>query len=49
LVLYDNVSGGKLGLRQTAEAGLSNIAATITNLLGYEKHAKWDDSLLTVK
>ncbi|HQO28836.1 MAG TPA: 2,3-bisphosphoglycerate-independent phosphoglycerate mutase [Accumulibacter sp.] len=49
LILYDNVSGGKLGLRQTAEAGLSNIAATITNLLGYEKHAKWDDSLLSVK
>jgi 2,3-bisphosphoglycerate-independent phosphoglycerate mutase len=49
LILYDNVTGGKLGLRQTSSAGLSNIAATIANLLGFEKHAKWDDSLLVVK
>lgn len=49
LILYDNVSGGKLGLKQTATAGLSNIAATTANLLGLEKHAKWDESLLTVK
>lgn len=49
LILYDNVSGGKLALAQTATAGLSNIAATIANLLGFEKHAKWDDSLLVVK
>ncbi|MCB1940671.1 MAG: 2,3-bisphosphoglycerate-independent phosphoglycerate mutase [Candidatus Accumulibacter sp.] len=48
-ILYDNVTGGKLGLQQTATAGLSNIAATIANLLGFEKHAKWDDSLLVVK
>jgi 2,3-bisphosphoglycerate-independent phosphoglycerate mutase len=49
LILYDNVSGGKLGLAQTETAGLSNIAATIANLLGFEKHAKWDESLLVVK
>jgi 2,3-bisphosphoglycerate-independent phosphoglycerate mutase len=49
LVLYDNVSGGRLGLRQTDTAGLSNIAATTANLLGFEKHASWDESLLTVK
>ncbi|MBK7955150.1 MAG: 2,3-bisphosphoglycerate-independent phosphoglycerate mutase [Candidatus Accumulibacter sp.] len=48
-ILYDPVTGGKLGLKQTETAGLSNIAATITNLLGFEKHAKWDDSLLEVK
>ncbi|HRD93268.1 MAG TPA: 2,3-bisphosphoglycerate-independent phosphoglycerate mutase [Accumulibacter sp.] len=48
-ILYDNVSGGRLGLQQTPTAGLSNIAATIANLLGFEKHAKWDDSLLVVK
>ncbi|HET7775436.1 MAG TPA: 2,3-bisphosphoglycerate-independent phosphoglycerate mutase [Azospira sp.] len=52
LILYDNVSagktGGKLGLQQTETAGLSNIAATVANLLGYEKHAKWDDSLLEI-
>lgn len=52
LILYDNVSGvsgGRLGLRQTETAGLSNIAATTANLLGLEKHPSWDDSLLTVK
>jgi 2,3-bisphosphoglycerate-independent phosphoglycerate mutase len=46
LILYDNVSGGKLGLKQTDTAGLSNIAATVANLLGLQKHDKWDDSLL---
>ncbi|WP_412478191.1 2,3-bisphosphoglycerate-independent phosphoglycerate mutase [Azonexus sp. IMCC34839] len=49
LILYDNASGGKLGLQQTETAGLSNIAATVANLLGLEKHASWDDSLLEIK
>jgi 2,3-bisphosphoglycerate-independent phosphoglycerate mutase len=49
LILYDNVSGGKLGLRQTETAGLSNLAATTANLLGLEKHPCWDESLLVVK
>ena len=37
LILYDNVSGGKLGLKQTESAGLSNLAATTANLLGQKK------------
>ena len=49
LILYDNVSGGRLGLRQTATAGLSNIAATVANLLGLEKHPDWDESMLEIK
>jgi 2,3-bisphosphoglycerate-independent phosphoglycerate mutase len=49
LILFDKVTGGKLGLNQTATAGLSNIAATVANLAGLEKHAKWDESLLLVK
>jgi 2,3-bisphosphoglycerate-independent phosphoglycerate mutase len=49
LILYDNVSGGKLGLKPGPTAGLSNIAATTPTCSGYEKHAKWDESLLTVK
>ncbi|MFZ2269455.1 MAG: 2,3-bisphosphoglycerate-independent phosphoglycerate mutase [Azonexus sp.] len=49
LILYDNTSGGKLGLQQTETAGLSNIAATVANLLGLEKHAVWDESLLEIK
>lgn len=49
LILYDNASAGKLGLQQTEAAGLSNIAATVANLLGLEKHAKWDESLLEIR
>lgn len=49
LVLYDNVSGGRLDLIQTDTAGLSNIAATVANLLGLQKHDTWDESLLNVK
>ncbi len=49
LILYDNVTGGKLGLKSLPTAGLSNIAATTANLLGLEKHAKWDESLLEIK
>jgi 2,3-bisphosphoglycerate-independent phosphoglycerate mutase len=49
LILYDNVSGGKLGLKQTATAGLSNLAATVANLLGLEKHSAWDESVLEIK
>ena len=49
LILYDNVTGGKLGLKALAGAGLSNIAATTANLLGFEKHGKWDESLLEIK
>ena len=49
LILYDNASGGRLGLKQTETAGLSNIAATVANLLGLEKHAAWDDSVLVIK
>ena len=49
LILYDNVSGGRLGLKQTDKAGLSNIAATTANLLGLAGHPAWDDSLLEVR
>ncbi len=49
LILYDNVTGGKLALKKLPTAGLSNIAATTANLLGLEKHAKWDESLLEIK
>ncbi|MGB4467613.1 MAG: 2,3-bisphosphoglycerate-independent phosphoglycerate mutase [Azovibrio sp.] len=48
LILYDNVSGGKLTLKQTENARLSNIAATVAHLIGREKHESWDESLLMV-
>jgi 2,3-bisphosphoglycerate-independent phosphoglycerate mutase len=49
LVLYDNATGGKLGLKTLEGAGLSSIAATAANLLGLEKHDSWDQSVLDVK
>ena len=45
---YDNISGGKPGLKQTETAGLSNIADTVANLLGLEKRTAWDESLLDI-
>jgi 2,3-bisphosphoglycerate-independent phosphoglycerate mutase len=47
-ILYDNVTGGKLKLKNLPTAGLSNIASTTANLLGFEKHESWDESLLVV-
>ncbi|GAB2897959.1 2,3-bisphosphoglycerate-independent phosphoglycerate mutase [Uliginosibacterium flavum] len=49
LILFGKAAAGKLGLKQIEGAGLSNIAATTANLLGFEKHAKWDESLLEIK
>ena len=49
LLLVDNVTGGRLGLKSIEKAGLSNLAATVANLLGLEKHPAWDDSLLEVR
>jgi 2,3-bisphosphoglycerate-independent phosphoglycerate mutase len=46
--LVDYATGGKLVLG-TGSYGLSNMAATLTELMGYEPHAKWDESMLVVK
>jgi 2,3-bisphosphoglycerate-independent phosphoglycerate mutase len=45
LTLFGKAAAG-LSLRQTETAGLSNLAATIANLLGLEAHPAWDESLL---
>lgn len=45
LILFGKAAAG-LSLRQTETAGLSNLAATIANLLGLEAHPAWDESLL---
>ncbi|MEN3373440.1 2,3-bisphosphoglycerate-independent phosphoglycerate mutase [Dechloromonas sp. ZS-1] len=49
LILADYATGGQLGLQQTETAGLSSIAATVANLLGYAKHPSWDDSVLQIR
>ncbi len=54
LVLYDNVSGGRLGLDYTAATrvdalpGLASVAATTVELLGFEPPAVWKPGLLAV-
>ncbi|HEU4580720.1 MAG TPA: 2,3-bisphosphoglycerate-independent phosphoglycerate mutase [Polyangiaceae bacterium] len=45
-ILYDNQSNGGLGLRTDQKFGLSSLASTIVNLLGYEAPSLWDPSLL---
>ncbi len=47
-ILYDNQSGGALQLKQDKKYGLSALAATTVNLLGYEAPSLWDESLLTL-
>lgn len=47
-ILYDNVTDGRLSLK-AGNWGLSNLAATTANLLGFEKHEAWDDSMLVIK
>jgi 2,3-bisphosphoglycerate-independent phosphoglycerate mutase len=44
-ILYDNQTGGALSLKER-DFGLSSIAATTFNLLGYQKPSMWDPSLL---
>lgn len=48
MLLYDNQSGGRLGLRAGPDAGLANVAATSVELLGFEAPPMWCPSLLEV-
>ncbi len=48
LVLFGRAAAG-LALREDDRAGLSNLAATIANLLGYAAHPDWDASLLVLR
>jgi 2,3-bisphosphoglycerate-independent phosphoglycerate mutase len=45
-IFYDNVHGGKYSLVDNPAAGLSNLAATTTNLLGFAAPEQWDASLI---
>ena len=50
LILYDTVTNGNIQFKNPQELsnipGLSNLAATVVNLLGFEKHQCWNDSLI---
>jgi 2,3-bisphosphoglycerate-independent phosphoglycerate mutase len=48
-ILYDNQTNGALDLVRGNDFGLSNVAATIVNLLGYEAPDLWDATTLSLK
>ncbi|HTV25958.1 MAG TPA: 2,3-bisphosphoglycerate-independent phosphoglycerate mutase [Polyangiaceae bacterium] len=45
-ILYDNQTNGALRLRSDKKFGLSALAATTVNLLGYDAPSDWDETLL---
>ena len=46
-IIYDNVSNGKYTVKaDNGQFGLSNVAATMVNLLGYEAPEMWDESII---
>ncbi len=48
-IIYDNVTRDAYTLRDEGFFGLSNEAATVVNLLGYEAPAMWDESVILIK
>ncbi len=50
LIIYDNFYADAYTVKEDKGTfGLSNVAATAVNLLGYEAPAMWDESVLTLK
>ena len=46
-IVYDNFNADKYSLKQgRGDFGLSNVAATTVNLLGYEAPDVWDESMV---
>ena len=49
-IIYDNVNADKYTVKaDNGQFGLSNVAATMVNLLGYEAPEMWDESIIDVK
>ncbi|MBE6565235.1 MAG: 2,3-bisphosphoglycerate-independent phosphoglycerate mutase [Ruminococcaceae bacterium] len=48
LIVYDNHTSDRYEVK-TGEFGLSNVAATVVNLLGYETPSMWDESVIEIK
>jgi 2,3-bisphosphoglycerate-independent phosphoglycerate mutase len=48
-IFYGNQLNGAVAIKQGVEFGLSNIASTIVNLLGYEAPEMWDQGILEFK
>ena len=49
-IIYDNVTNGAYKVKtDVGNFGLSNVAATTVNLLGYEAPSMWDESIIDVE
>ncbi len=48
-VFYDNTSSDKYTVKADGSFGLSNVAATVVNFLGYEAPEMWDESMIDIK
>ena len=49
-IVYDNFTADKYTLKQgRADFGLSNVAATTVNMLGFEAPAIWDETMIEIK
>ena len=50
-IIYDNTPAKEAYTVKADEGkfGLSNVAATMVNLMGYEAPAAWDESIITIK
>lgn len=48
-IVYDNFTADKYTLKQGDNFGLSNVAATTVNMLGFEAPSIWDESMIEIK
>ncbi len=49
-IIYDNVAADTYTVKEDdGRFGLSSVAGTVVNLLGYEKPEMWDESMIEVK
>ena len=49
-IIYDNFTADKYSIKQgRADFGLSNVAATTVNMLGYDAPDMWDESMISLK
>ncbi|MBR4206197.1 MAG: 2,3-bisphosphoglycerate-independent phosphoglycerate mutase [Clostridia bacterium] len=48
-IIYDNRYADSYTVKKDGAFGLSNVAATVVNLLGYEKPEMWDESIIELK
>lgn len=47
-IIYDNFGSDSYTVKQSDKYGLSNVAATVVNLMGYEAPDFWDSSMIEI-